>query len=246
MDGNEGYGYSFKVAFKNGNHEWQEEFNLVQLLAKTLTDCNIEHQQFDDHLFLHDDLILQPQILAFSPRDDDNVSSSTSVQVNSGAKFFSGLFEYQHSIGNNLEDSLTKGFKNWINSDLKTLIEALTQTIDCTSMKMEFPDRVRQIVLGPVTHFGNSQSTEVHSFCPCCFLTNNIETFKPFIESDELYGIRFFASRSENGDVEADCRINGVDFEAGKYALIEYGKTWAGENFEFRKQYIVVRNGADA
>lgn len=244
MEGNEGYGYLFKVAFKNAEHAWEEEFNLIQLMAKALSNYQIQYQEFSDHLLLLDDVVLQPQILSFSTRDDGNVSSSTSVQINSKTHIPSGLFEYQHSIGYTLEDSLIKGFNNWITSDLKTLIEALTQLTDCTSMQMEFPNRVRHIILGPVTHYGKHESTEEHSFCPCCFLTNNFEAFRSYIDSDEFFGIRFFASRSENGDVEADCRINGSDFEAGKYALIEYGKTWQAESFEFRKQYVIVRNKA--
>lgn len=244
MEANEGYGYSFKVAFKNAEREWEEAFNLIHFLAKTLAENNIRYKEYEDHLLLLDDMILQPQILSFSARDDGNVSSTTTVQVNSHAQIPAGLFEYQHSIGADLENSLVKGFNNWINSDLKTLLEALTQTENCTSMQMEFPNRTRQMVLGPVTHYGKSQSIEEHSFCPCCFLTNNFETFKSYIESDQVYGIRFFASRSENGEVEADCRINGADFEAGKLALIEYGKTWPGNEFEFRKQYVVVKNKA--
>ncbi len=242
MGGNEGYGYSFSVAFKNTEREWEEQFNLIHLLAKALSDHQLRYREYEDHLLLLDDIILQPQILSFSPRDDGNVSTSTTIQINSQNQIPSGLFEYQHSIGSDLENSLFKGFNNWIQSDLKTLLEALTELKDCTSMQMELRSRIRQMVLGPVTHYGNVQSTEEHSFCPCCFLTNNFETFKPYIESDDIFGIRFFTSRSENGEVEADCRINGSDFEAGKLALIEYGKTWPGTDFEFRKQYVVVKN----
>lgn len=244
VEGNPGRGYSFRVAFSNTEKTWEEEINLVGLLARSLTDNQVEFKEYDTSLLILEDMILQPQILSFNPRDDSSVSTSSTIPINSAKELSSGLFEYQHSVGNNLEDSLIKGFNAWIKSDLKTLIESIQGTVECTQMQMELPGKkaARQITFGPVTRYIKTQSNEEHSFCPCCFFTNNFEVFRPIINSNDVFGIRFFASRSENGEIEADCRINGMDFEAGKNALIEYGKTWQGEGFDFRKQYVIVRN----
>jgi len=37
-----------------------------------------------------------------------------------------------------------------------------------------------------------------------------------------------------------DCRINGLDWEEGRRALVEYVNTWPDLGVEYRKQYIVL------
>ena len=53
-------------------------------------------------------------------------------------------------------------------------------------------------------------------------------------------GIRLFTLRTEDGEAQADCRINGEDFESVAIALHEYAKTWPFAGYELRKQYIVM------
>ena len=80
-----------------------------------------------------------------------------------------------------------------------------------------------------------------HPFCPCCFLTNTFDAFKALMESDRFYGIRLFAARGEDGSPQADCRVNGQDWEDGKRALLGYVETWPQAGLEFRKQYVVMQ-----
>jgi len=49
--------------------------------------------------------------------------------------------------------------------------------------------------------------------------------------------------RGPEGESGADCRINGLDWEEGKRALVKYVNTWPDLGVEFRKQYIVLQNG---
>jgi hypothetical protein len=113
------------------------------------------------------------------------------------------------------------------------------------------PDLRRRAVLGPVAHYaerpaaksdGTSGSeTEEHPFCPCCLLTNSFQAFQSLLEAEGFCGIRLDAARDENGKPQADCRVNGGDWEAGAQALRNYVKTWPARGFEFRKQYVVIQ-----
>ena len=129
---------------------------------------------------------------------------------------------------------------------------------------MSFPEKdgkpafSRRAVLGPVTHLvehpevygesktaeaegaGRGEHCETHAFCPCCLLTKSFETFKELIEDSAFYGLRLFASRDEQGLPQADCRVNGDDWETGAEALRKYVTTWPHAGFEFRKQYVVL------
>jgi len=51
-----------------------------------------------------------------------------------------------------------------------------------------------------------------------------------------------FAMRNSQGHAEADCRVNGEEFEPGKLALRKYVETWPEAGIEFRKQYVVIQN----
>ena len=47
--------------------------------------------------------------------------------------------------------------------------------------------------------------------------------------------------RNAEGSAEADCRVNGVDWPAGKAALLKYVATWPERGFEYRKQFVAIR-----
>ena len=64
-------------------------------------------------------------------------------------------------------------------------------------------------------------------------------------ETDAFYAIRLFAAREADGTVQADCRINGEDFEVGRKALRQYVLTWPPRGFEYRKQYVIMQSMAD-
>lgn len=76
----------------------------------------------------------------------------------------------------------------------------------------------------------------------CCLFTSNYEALRPQLESDQCFGIRFYAMRNEDGTPEADCRINGEDHEPGMASLREYVATWPGSGFEYRKQYVLLHS----
>ena len=183
-------------------------------------------------------LIIRPRLVEVIPLKQ-GIRTVVTVAIGHPEIGPNGIFEYQHSTGENLEDSIRKGFDQWIQLDLITLLDALhPKPESCTMMEMTFPEgdgkaaRSRRAVLGPVGHLcakppaepnraraadqdDDSPSDDDHPFCMCCFLTNTFAAFKEMIEGDGFFGIRFFASRDADGTPQADCRVNGEDWEPG-------------------------------
>jgi Family of unknown function (DUF6348) len=196
---------------------------------------------------------LQPQIVELKPLDRGGVQTVTTVDVRHEKLVPAGVFEYQHSTGDNLKDAVSKGFDAWASLDLAVFADALKAKPEtCTTLEYSFPakpplgERRRRVVLGPTAHaaaWPAVAENEEHPFCPCCLLTNSFEPFRALIENDSsFYGIRLFASRDQDGKAQADCRVNGEDWGAGAAALAEYVKKWPNRGFEYRKQYIAIQS----
>jgi hypothetical protein len=64
----------------------------------------------------------------------------------------------------------------------------------------------------------------------------------PILNSDDYVIIQLYAQRTENGDIDTRCCVNGKNFEAGRKALIEDTKTWPQRGDETRKNFIIVQN----
>jgi hypothetical protein len=245
------------MAFSNGARSWTEQVNAIDLAAAVLKKRN--HSVTNEKTWLlhgASGFMILPQLVAVHPLDDGGVRTVTTMQTNHPVLTPDGVFEYQHSAGDSVADAVSKGFDQWVQTDFVALLEALRPTPEsCTIMKMTFPAtdarpaRTRRVVLGPVAHFMQEPpakaaqcGTDEHPFCPCCLLTRSFEAFRELIEGDGFYGIRLFAHRTPEGVPEADCRVNGEDWEKGAQALREYAKTWPAAGYEFRKQYIVLQN----
>lgn len=228
---------------------------LFPLLRQALDACEIEHTAQDGKLLLPDGLRLLPHWVETEQKANGNHRTATVVEVWHQGLFPDGLFEYQHAIGPTLQDSVLSGFRSWIQMDLATLREAVgTDKPDHPFMSMTFPKEnadhplERQILFGPTIHSRERvlpeeiENQEGHAFCPCCLFTNSMEAFTDLLKTDRFLGIRLFASRDSDGLCQADCRVNGKDFEAALPLLKAYAERWPDGGTEFRKQYVVIRN----
>lgn len=265
LSSNPGIGGSGKVAFSNAERSWSERYDVVASLASVLGEHgHVIHKE--ESWLVHKDsgFILIPQRAYLQPSDKGGVRTTTTIQTHHPALVPDGVFEYQHSNGGSVEDSIRKGFDQWTQTDLVTLVDALQEKPKtCTTLQMTFPEKdgkpayLRRAILGPVAHFvqnpqihakqeagsrGNvpGDQCESHEFCLCCLLTNSLETFKELIEGTGFYALRLFAARDGKGTPQADCRVNGNDWEKGAEALRKYVTTWPGTGYEFRKQYVVL------
>lgn len=197
---------------------------------------------------------LVPQLLSSLQVDSALTQTATILNIAHPDLFPDGIYEYQHSIGTSEADSLQKGFDQWAQLDWPVLREALSpEHQSCTRMDMEYPAaegrvaHTRSLILGPVMHMGIDQgaqatSEEQHpSGCPCCLLTNSMLAFREQLETPGvLFALRLFAMRDDDGSTQADCRINGEEYEPGKAALAAYAASWPQAGFESRKQYVVA------
>lgn len=225
-----------------------------------------------------DGLFVFPQLVDFTELDGGTLRTASTIQCNHPRLFPQGLFEYQHATGETFDEAVQRGFDQWARTDLLALLDATRDEPQaCMSMRMQFggedgsPRRERRIVFGPIAHFGRAQQAEAaaarageraadadetdesgdeHDFCPCCLFTNSLEAFRPLLEDQGLFALRLFASRDhEDGECQADCRVNGEDWPQGLDGLCDYAATWPsapGQTLEFRKQYVIVQDAPAA
>jgi hypothetical protein len=203
--------------------------------------------------------IFRPRLSELHQLKDGGFHSVTTITTIHPEFAPNGIFEFQHATGDNATAAICRGFEEWAQLDLAVLIDAeLDKPKRCTAFEMTFPPRDgaaplnRRAMLGPVKHFvkalpgtpavDRTSEEQDHPFCPCCLLTNTFKGFLPFIEADGFFGIQMVAVRDESGSPQADCRVNGQDWEAGKQALREYVDRWPQAGYELRKQYVVLQN----
>ncbi len=243
------------IDFSRGDRSWTETFDVVESMVRVLTQRGYFTTREGDAVRLDtSDLVVTPVMVSFQPLDDENGGSRTTTitTVRHAAFGDAHVFEFQHSTGASVTESIDAGFDQWAQIDLVVLLDALLDKPEhCTAMEMSFPAtadtpaRHRRVILGPTGHLAQhppESTDEEHPFCPCCLLTRSIDAFKPLIEQDAFFAVRLFAMRDPNDEAAADCRVNGEDYELGKKGLINYVKTWPGFGMEFRKQYIVIQS----
>lgn len=209
----------------------------------------------DDTCLEHRDsgFIIKPVFLD-SASSESMVRANMAISISHPELIPRGVFEYQHSFGATLDEAIREGVDQWLQVDFAVLLDALRDTpeqcpaIDISFPRPDGPELHRRALLGPVGHMsldaiaGNRPAgEEEHPFCACCFLTKNFEAFRPLFETDAFYGIRLFAAHDDDGRSQADCRVNGQDWDDGKRALLSYADTWPQAGLEWRKQYIILQ-----
>ena len=239
-----GVGVDGKCAFTNGIDTWEENFNLLDNLKSVFDNNKIQYSSTGDFIIV-DTIFFKPEIVGIQPLENRDVRTITIISYFHQNLITSGSFEFQHSVGSNINESVNKGFNDWFLYDFPVIIESiLEKQKHCTTMLLKFENRSRKIFLGPVMHLRKNKNNEKeeHPFCQCCFITNNFQNFEKYLKDSNFYGIRMYSFRDQDGQINADCRINGFDHELGKKSLIEYVKTWPDLGFEVRKQYVVLKN----
>jgi len=255
-EGNPSKGSQFTISVRsvaNPSDERTESINLVIELHKAFTRAG-RHCSVRDGA-VHDAATgasFSPGIVSFQPQENDlSLQMCTTIEVHQPDLFPRPFFEFQHSRGDTAALSVARGFDDWMELDLPAIEDALRQEPpDRTSLEMTLPDGTgRRVIFGPVKRWGNPIPAESGGdeeghppFCSCCLFTQCGEAFRPLIEARDVFAIRLYAMREADGSAGADCRVNGLDFPAGRDALLEYVRKWPGDDFEARKQYVIVQN----
>jgi uncharacterized protein DUF6348 len=248
---NPGRGHTVRVAFANAQRSWEEEDDLAVSLAATLNALGHKALVKGDWVELEGGFSFLPQVVAVTPMDDSGVKTTTTIQVSHPDLVPAGVFEYQHSTGANVRESFSQGFKSWSELDLPVFLDAQREKAkSCMYMEMKQGQEAtsvlaadRRIVLGPPLQMVQKTNPipGEHVFCPCCLFTSSFRAFDSILKGREFHGIRLFVSRDAEGHIQADCRVNGVDWPAGAAELVKYARDWPDRGLEYRKQYVCVQ-----
>jgi hypothetical protein len=240
-----------RVTFNQAQKRWEEADDLVTSLAAALSSLGHAASVKPDWVELEAGYSLLPQVVEVEPLEDGGVKTVTTIQISHPSLVPGGVFEYQHSSGKDLRESFATGFKSFVELDLPVFHDALRETAkDCTFMVMSSgreaglpPAADRRLVFGPplqmVQHV--APASVEHDFCPCCLFTNSLPAFDDLVNDGAFHAIRLFVMRSEAGEIEADCRVNGLDRPSGAEALVKYAQSWPDRGLEYRKQYVCIQ-----
>ena len=249
---NPGLGSTANVGFSNNERSWEESADLVEILAEVLLEKGFECDQHK-HWLQFGKLQFQPQVVSLAPLDDGGVQTASTIEVSHPEVIPGGLFEYQHATGDNTAESFRNGFSSWVESDFPAFFDLdRDEPRICTMLSVDFPETQnakrlsRRILLAPPAHYAENpaDSGEEHPFCACCLVTNNYESFEDLISADTVHGVRLFVLRDQSGSAQADCRVDGIEHDAGEHALKNYAETWPQRGYEYRKQYVLVHTVA--
>ncbi|MGF6148331.1 Uncharacterised protein [Kingella potus] len=244
-------GYTLMTRKPDGTRE-EEQLNFAALLGDALSAQGVATQTDGNGWLYQPDTGYRLLPLFIEPwlDDDGKLHSATTIQIHHPDLFPQGVFEFQYSFGgfDTLTAAVASGFEQWVMQDWRALAEALQpEAGELSRLTLESDEFAvpRVAIFGNLTGMGEITEAggEHGGCCPCCLLTQSLAGLIPLLEtSHENLAIRLFASRdTATGECTADCRINGVRFEAAEPLLKAFAATWRSDEFVFRKQYVIVR-----
>ena len=256
-------GYIASVTAHN-NSELFVAYILYGILEEKGWDVELLNGKYesDKWIYVKDNgYYLFPLLINFSHDNDNGFKIFATIQIHHKEIFPDGIFEYIYpqKQATNLADGLFDLFNTWVDLDWETLDDCLKlKNSKYMSMEIELEDVVKHVFYGPVLSYPNVDVEKlkvkgidpdpyIDEFCPCCLFTNSMEAFDAQIKDTEKnYAVRLFATKNVNGEVEADCRINGEEYPQAEEYLKKYASTWKEcDIIKIRKQYIIIRNGKD-
>ena len=246
------------------NSELSIAYVLYEILEKKGWNVELLNGQYEDEKWIYvkdNGYYLFPLLIALSHDEDNGFKISATIQIHHKEIFPEGIFEYVYpqKQATDLTDGLFDLFKTWVDLDWETLADCLNlKNSKYMSVEIELKDVVKHIFYGSVLSYPNVDAEKlkakgidpdpyIDEFCPCCLFTNSMEAFDDQIKDTEKnYAVRLFAMKNANGEIKADCRINGEEYPQAEEYLKKYASTWKDcDIVKFRKQYIIIRNGKD-
>src|SRR5215469_13051743 len=106
------------ITFSNAQRTWKEDVDILSCISDVLRTGGYSFTTGKSWIQLDSGLILLPGIVAFQPLQNGGVQTLTTVEVSHPAGIPAGVFEFQHSTGNDARQSVAKGFEGWMQLDL--------------------------------------------------------------------------------------------------------------------------------
>lgn len=240
---------------------------LFGILQNRGWDVEILDSETGNDKWIHvkdNDYYLFPALINFYSDENNELKISATIQIHHKEIFPNGIFEYVYpqKKAENVIGGLFELFETWADLDWLTLCDCLKfEKSEFMSMRIDLnkeKTQARHIFYGSVLSYPNIDVEEAKSkgidvdpyideFCPCCLFTNSMEAFdKQIKDTSQNYAIRLFAMKNPDGEVDADCRINGEEYPQAENYLKKYAKTWKDcDIMKMRKQYVIIRNVVD-
>lgn len=125
-----------RMTFSDGERTWEEAFDCVSLLLETLRRQGRVVRAEDGRVLDESTgLVLRPVLVDVQPIHGRGVRTGTKIEVRHPTGIPVPVFEFQHSTGGTIAESLNAGFESWASCDLMALSDAIrVDPLDCTAM----------------------------------------------------------------------------------------------------------------
>lgn len=237
----------------DGNRHFSENLNLAEQLALALEYGNSDNEcrragRWIEHK--PSGFLLLPLMVEFYLLTEDTYRTTTTIQIHHKKFGPQGVFEYQHSAGRTVGESIAEGFQNWIKLDFVTLLDAISSKPKRSLvLQIAVPRkngkgaRKRRLILGPLEVRSYSSDRQANRpSCNACLLARCLDNLTDVLDSDQLACLRLFACRDQFQQPGSDCRINGEEFPQAQASLTSYAESWTGNGFETMKQYVILQD----
>src|SRR5687768_2845440 len=105
---NPGRGCAVSVEFAKAGLSWTESVDLVRTLAEALCAARYDVVRRKGWLEVNRSFTLVPQLVEMQLLDDGGVRTCSTIQVAHRALVPAGIFEYQHSTGDDVKSAFLK------------------------------------------------------------------------------------------------------------------------------------------
>src|ERR1041384_3920206 len=115
-------GARLPASFTDGQRTWTEQADALDCMVKALQARRHPFKRRAHWIELEIGMVLQPRLVEFQPIHK-GVRTVTTVEVSWPDLIPQGVFEFQHSAGDNLQQSLLNGFESWLDLDFPALAD---------------------------------------------------------------------------------------------------------------------------
>jgi hypothetical protein len=156
-----------------------------------------------------------------------------------------GVFEYSYGSGSSDAEAADAALTNWIEHDLAALRSAAAgQAVE--GLKLTFGEDAAdarqgwEIYLGPMLYYAGPAGPE--PCCEACLFAQNAEVLMTLLDQGRSCAVKIVAGRDADGEISADCRIDGRDWPEGRASIMRAVASWPpADGLALRRQYLIFK-----